>query len=192
MPCSGMSPQKEIDVNMLNNNSFKSNKIISASPLSSNGSSTIGKSRHLFWAYPVWSCWLQEQPLEAKRGQMRRNKSILQWKPQPICKPLVYKNLGKLNALSRSAECFRYFVLSVEFWLSPNGDVREWLRNNVLLAVTLIIPALFVMPIIGLILWQLMGWLSMLQTIAGKLIVLPILFLVALLIIKTVIALLKR
>ena len=34
---------------------------------------------------------------------------------------------------------------------------------------------LFVMPVIGFILWQLTGWLSMLTSIAGRLIVLPIL-----------------
>jgi hypothetical protein len=120
------------------------------------------------------------------------NKTIVQWKPQPNCKPLVDKKLEKLDPLSRSAECFRYFLLSVEFWLFPNGDVREWLRNNLLMSVVLLIPALFVMPVIGLILWQLTGWLSMLQTIAGKLIVLPILFLVALFVIKPVVALIKR
>jgi hypothetical protein len=111
---------------------------------------------------------------------------------QPICKPLVNKNLFKLDALSRSAECFHYFLLSLEFWISPEGRVREWFKNNVLLAVLLVIPAIFVMPVVGLILWQLTGWLSMLQTIAGKLIVLPILFLVALLVIKAVFALIKR
>lgn len=130
--------------------------------------------------------------MEAKGGVMLNKSAIVQWKPQPICKPMVDKNVGRLDGLTRSTECFRYVVLSVEFWISPDGCVREWLRNNVLLFVLLIIPAFLVMPVIGLILWQLTSWLSMLQTIAGKLIILPILSLVALLVIKTFIALIKR
>jgi hypothetical protein len=109
-----------------------------------------------------------------------------------MCKPLVNKNLSKLDGLTRSTESIRYFLLNVEYWISPDGRVREWLRYNVLLFILLVIPAIFVMPAIGLILWQLTGWLSMLQTIGIRLIVLPILFLAALLVIKTVIALIKR
>jgi hypothetical protein len=60
------------------------------------------------------------------------------------------------------------------------------------MAAWLLIPAILVTPAVGLILWQVTGWLSMLQSIAGRLIVLPILFLVALLVIKTFLALLKR
>jgi hypothetical protein len=107
---------------------------------------------------------------------------------RPICKPMVNKNLSKLDALSRSAECFRYFLLSLEFWLSPNGDVREWLKHNVLLFILLIIPAILVMPVIGLILWQFTGWLSMLTAIAGKL----MLILLALLVFRIVVAFIKR
>ena len=48
------------------------------------------------------------------------------------------------------------------------------------------------MPVIGLILWQLTGCLTMLTTIAGKLIVLPILILMVFMAIKITVALLKR
>jgi hypothetical protein len=116
---------------------------------------------------------------------MRRNKlSLVQWKPQPINPPLVNAHLSQLDALSRSAECLRYFILSFEFWLSPSGDVREWFKINCRLCVWLMIPALLVMPVIGLILWQFTGWLSMLTAIAGKL----ILILLALLVFRIVIS----
>ena len=48
------------------------------------------------------------------------------------------------------------------------------------------------MPVIGLILWQLTGCLTMLTTIAGKLIVLPILILMVFVVVRIVFALLKR
>ena len=117
---------------------------------------------------------------------------LVTWKPEPIRKPTVDRRLQDLDALARSMECIRYSVLSIEFWISPDGTVREWLRHNVRIGVWLFIPAIFVMPAIGFILWQFTGWLSMFMSIAGKLIVLPILILMALFVIKIVVALLKR
>ena len=48
------------------------------------------------------------------------------------------------------------------------------------------------MPVVGFILWQVTGWLSMLTAIAGKLIFLSILILVAFVVIKIVVAFFKR
>ena len=100
-----------------------------------------------------------------------------------MCKP---EPLAQMNGLQRVVECLRYTILCLEHWLSPAGHIREWLRRNLLLGAWLIVPALFVMPVIGLILWQLTGWLNMLT---GHLLILPILFLFML---RTVFAFLKR
>jgi hypothetical protein len=97
-------------------------------------------------------------------------------------------NLSQLDALSRSVECLRYFLLSFEFWLSPGGDIREWLKINCRLCVWLMMPALLVMPVVTLILWQFTGWFSMFTAIAGKL----ILLLLALLVFRIVVAFIKR
>ncbi len=117
---------------------------------------------------------------------------LTNWKPQPIQKPAADPRLEELDPLARSTECIRYSLLSFEFWLSPDGTIREWLRHNVRIGAWLFIPAVFVMPVIGFILWQLTGWLSMLMSIAGKLIVLPILILLAFVVVKIVVILLKR
>ena len=107
--------------------------------------------------------------------------------------PQVDSQFHRMNGLQRATESFRYVILRWEHWVSPSGDIREWLRHNTRIGAWLLIPAIFVMPVIGLILWQLMGWLSMLTSIAAKLIVLPILILVAFVVIKIVVAaLLKR
>ena len=120
------------------------------------------------------------------------NKFLANWTPKPVQKPTVDPRLKKLDALSRSTECLRYSLLCIEFWLSPGGSIREWLRHNVRIGAWLFIPAVFVMPAIGVILWQLTGWLSMLVSIADKLIVLPILILLAFVVVKIVVTLLKR
>ena len=112
--------------------------------------------------------------------------------PEPVDPPTVDPEFTSMNGLQRATEAFRYVLLRWEHWASPTGDIREWMRHNSRLGAWLLIPAVIVMPAIGLILWQLSGWLTMLTTIAGHLIMLPILILLALFVIRIVVALLKR
>ena len=114
------------------------------------------------------------------------------WKPEPVEPPQVDADLSKMNGVQRAAEALRYVFLRWEHWAAPDGTVREWLRHNTRVGAWLLIPALFVMPVIGFILWQVSGWLAMLTSIAGRLIVLPILSLLAFVVIKIVVTLFKR
>ena len=108
------------------------------------------------------------------------------WDPAPINAPTVDPDIRHLDPLSRSAEAIRYSVLSIEFWISPTGKVREWLRNNTRLGVLLAVPGFLVMPIITFILWQTVSWLSALALIARKLIVIPILGFIAAAILRSI------
>ena len=76
--------------------------------------------------------------------------------------------------------------------MSPSGHLREWLRQNTCVGAWLLIPAVTVMPTISLILWQLTAWVTMLTFIVSKLIVLPVLILVASVVIGIIVALFKR
>lgn len=109
-----------------------------------------------------------------------------------VVRPTVDPEFHKLNGLQRATESFRFVLLRWEHWASPNGDIREWLRCSSYVGAWLLIPAVFVMPITGFVLWQLTGWLAMLTSIAAKLIVLPILILLAFIVVRIVGALLKR
>ena len=109
-----------------------------------------------------------------------------------ICSPMVNTSWQQLNGLQRATASFLYVLLRWERWAFPRGDIREWLRHNTRVGALLLIPALFVMPAVGFILWQLTGWLTMLTSIAGRLIVLPILVLVAFVVIRIVVAFFKR
>jgi hypothetical protein len=102
-----------------------------------------------------------------------------QWNPTPISQPSIDPKIEEMEPLQRSAEVIRYSILSIEFWISPNGQVREWLRNNTHLAAWLAIPAFLILPIATFALCQLALGLEMLVSIAGKLIVFPILALIA-------------
>ena len=52
------------------------------------------------------------QPEENKRLVLR----------QPLPPPAIDPRLEELNAVVRSTESLRHFVLSVEFWISPVDD----------------------------------------------------------------------
>jgi hypothetical protein len=119
------------------------------------------------------------------------SKSKSSWQPKPIDPPKVDPDLHHLDGLTRSAESFRYSILSIEWWVSPNGRLREWVKHNTHLAAWLIIPAILVVPVVTFILWQLAKWVTMLTSITGHLIILPILALVAALVILVVIAIVK-
>ena len=105
--------------------------------------------------------------------QMPESKSLVL--REPIHPPAINPNLETLSVLPRSVECLRHFVLSTEYWLSPSGHLRWWLKINFGLAAFLIIPAVFLMPIIGLVLHEVDGWLTLLLSIVGKLILLGVL-----------------
>jgi hypothetical protein len=73
----------------------------------------------------------------------------------------------------------RYSILSLEFWLSPLGRLREWVRLNGKLSAVLLIPALLILPLVTWILVQIAGWIGILIGMAGNLILLPIVALLA-------------
>jgi hypothetical protein len=105
------------------------------------------------------------------------------WNPTPIEPPKVDPEIEKLDALQRSAEAIRYSILSTEFWLSPTGQVREWFRHNGRLALWLAIPGFLVVPVITWILFQVASWLQLMVSMAGNVILLPILIITALVLI---------
>lgn len=96
----------------------------------------------------------------------------------PTCNPVVNTQLTQMNGLQRTAESFRYVLLCVEHWISPEGSIRHWLLVNCRLCAWLLIPALIILPVVGLILWQLAFWWSLFTGFVGKVISLLLLFIV--------------
>ena len=105
--------------------------------------------------------------------------------------PTVTRELHQLDGLTRSAESIRYGILSLEWWISPNGRLREWLRRNAFIALWLGIPAGLVMPVVSFILYRVLEWTEMINRITRHLILLPILGLLVVLVLAVVIGLLK-
>jgi len=113
------------------------------------------------------------------------------WNPKPVDPPTVDPDIVSLDGLSRSAETIRYSILSFEFWLSPKGQVREWIRHNSRLAILLAAPAFLILPIVTFALWQFVSWMMALVLIAGRLIVFPILALLTSAVIYVTVLILK-
>jgi len=74
-----------------------------------------------------------------------------------------------MPALQRCAAVFRYSVLRLEFWTSPGGGLRNWLRLNVGFALLIGIPAVVLVPIISILLGQFTHWSHSLVEIAENL-----------------------
>jgi hypothetical protein len=80
-----------------------------------------------------------------------------------------------MDAVQRSAESIRYSILSWEYWASPNGQIREWIRHNTVLAVVLAIPAIIIIPLIGCALGGIAAWAVALTVIAAHALIIPLL-----------------
>ena len=97
------------------------------------------------------------------------------WHPAPMEPPKVDPELPILNDVQRSAEVLRYSVLKTEYWLSPSGTLREWVRLNAIVALILSIPALFIVPLVTWLLAEFVTWSELLVQIAKNLAVFPVL-----------------
>lgn len=116
------------------------------------------------------------EPLAAKDSAGNRVRDLIRrhWQPSKIEPPQVDPQLDQFDGAKRSAEVVRYSILSLEWWLSPNGTLREWLRLNGKISSVLLIPAVLVLPLITFIVWQVSKWIGWLVGIAGNLILFPL------------------
>ena len=95
------------------------------------------------------------------------------WNPTRLEKPVVDPSFTEMDALQRSAETFRYNILSGEFWLSKDGGFREYLRHYSRLALLIGVPAIVILPLIGLALTQIAAWAVALAVIAAHMFIIP-------------------
>lgn len=70
------------------------------------------------------------------------------WQPVPISVPVIDHDLHEMLVLERVTEVTRFQLHQFEYVVSPGGGLRAWLRMNMLVAMILIIPALFVVPVL--------------------------------------------
>lgn len=99
----------------------------------------------------------------------------LHWNPGKLDIPPVPEDLQSLDPIARGGEVIRYAVLRVEYWMSPHGLLREWLRWNLAASLSLAIPALFIVPTVTLLLGEFVTWTALLMQIFKNLLMFPVL-----------------
>ena len=99
---------------------------------------------------------------------------IHRWQPEPLPEPEVDHDLPQLSAIERSAEVMSYTCRRFEYWLSPQGTLREWFKFNLRLAFGLAVPALLVAPLVTLALQQFNSWIDLITKTTSNLVLVPL------------------
>lgn len=87
------------------------------------------------------------------------------WNPQLLAAPKVRPELTKLDAVTRSAEVIGYSARTAEYWLSPDGRLREWFRLCLFISVVLGIPVVLLVPVVTVVLTSVATWVALLLQI---------------------------
>ena len=86
------------------------------------------------------------------------------WDPAPVPKPTIDPYLDHLSWPERCAEVLRHGLLSVEYWLSQGGWLREWIRLNLWVGVVLLAAAIMVVPPVTALLEGVRDWTGLVST----------------------------
>lgn len=114
--------------------------------------------------------------LPDKASWLRRTRGLIatQWSPHPLPSPQVDPDFEQLSMVERSAEVFRYCFSKAEYWLSPGGLLREWIRVNIRITLALLLPALLVAPLVTYALRQFSIWTDLLTATTSKMVLFPL------------------
>lgn len=93
---------------------------------------------------------------------------LLSWNPKPVTVPEINPKAFERHPLVRASEILRYSLHRLEYWVSPNGMLREWLRLNLLLAFLVGITGIILAPLVTILLGEIAEWIQLiLQIVTG-------------------------
>ncbi len=110
----------------------------------------------------------QGEALSARQSLVRKT-----WRPTALPVPQVDQEFDLLGPIERSAEVIRYQCQNAEYWISPGGWLREWIRLNLRVAIFLAIPAITVGPLMTFMLEGVSSWVVHCRTIQASLLQSP-------------------
>jgi hypothetical protein len=116
------------------------------------------------------------QPSKVNPNLARRARGLVlrHWDPKKLEPPGIDPELLHLTPVERASEVFRYTVLSLEYWLSSGGALREWIRLNLRVALTLAVPSLLVVPLITFALREINVWVALVIASTSNFILFPL------------------
>ena len=65
---------------------------------------------------------------EGRNLIVKAYRTVAEWSPAPLKKPIVDLQLDRMPPIARAAESIKYNVMAFEFWISPLGGLRECFR----------------------------------------------------------------
>ncbi len=99
---------------------------------------------------------------------------VRRWQPEALSVPVVDHDLPQLSAIERSAEVIGYTCRRFEYWISPQGTLREWFKFNLRLAFGLAVPSLLVAPLVSFSLKQINVWIDTITKTTSNLVLVPL------------------
>ena len=106
------------------------------------------------------------------------------WRPKPLPAPVVDNELPHLNGIERAAEVIRFILTTLEHWLSPSGQLREFVKMNARLSIAIAVPVVLVAPLVTLALEQLKSWIALLNSTMSSFILFPLSVLLCILLVS--------
>jgi hypothetical protein len=103
-----------------------------------------------------------------------RSLALKHWQPRELAPPTVDPAFHEFGAVERSAEVFRHNLHCFEYWLSPKGWLREWIRFNLRIAAIIATPTLLVVPLITFALRQIDAWVKLILDSTSNLVLFPL------------------
>ena len=116
---------------------------------------------------------IEPELVEAETPVVRSRFSVLHhlktvWHPVPLAPPRIDKQLMMSSStFDRIAATLQDIVLSVEYWISPGGSLRQWFRINLTIGVILLITLVFILPLL-LVLSAIVTGTGMIAAIMGN------------------------
>ena len=101
-------------------------------------------------------------------------KFVQHWQPKPLPVPEVDNELPHLSAIERSAEVCRFITNKLEYAISPFGHLREFIKLNIRLAVSIALPVLMVAPLVTMAITQFKVWIAMLTETFSSFVLFPL------------------
>ena len=74
---------------------------------------------------------------EGRNLIVKAYRTVAEWSPAPLKKPIVDLQLDRMPPIARAAESIKYNVMAFEFWISPLGGLRECFRVSLSFSILL-------------------------------------------------------
>jgi hypothetical protein len=76
-------------------------------------------------------------------------RDCVDWRPAPLKPPEIDERILEWDPLSQAGEAVRFQVSRLEYWLSPTGVLRSWLKVCIKTGICLALIGLVMAPLTG-------------------------------------------